>query len=519
MKKRSWLLPALLALAGYVGLLALLTAVEKGYPDASIQSFSDALWYSIVTLSTVGYGDLYPVTAAGKLIGILFVLLSVGALAFLVGAAVNLFTGQMLPRLQLRLLRRKKWFVFSQMNDASLALARSLEGQGGVLLFPLDARDRAPEDLKLEYYPGTMGAAVQGKGKDCALFLLDEEKEGNYDKAQGLLPLGHPVYCRTEQTPDRCPEGLTLFNRYACCARDYWRRYPLADREKHLVLIGDGRCAWELLEQGLAVNVFGQEHSVHYHVFGNWEEFQCCHPQLGLTMALEEEKPGQDSLYFLGENWSADADLLQNAHRIILCGDDDQQNLEVLRKLRRYFPTCGNIHLRSKISIPGEVVFGTDETVFTAENVMASRLLDAARAMHSIYRDSAGGEAPRWQELNEFTRQSNVAAADHLLIKIRMLLEDETITGITAENCEKAYAVYASQADRTRFRRIEHLRWMRFLSLNNWRWGPERDNALRIHPMLVPFEDLSEEEQTKDDYAWLLLAEIARKLEEKKEDI
>ena len=65
---------------------------------------------------------------------------------------------------------------------------------------------------------------------------------------------------------------------------------------------------------------------------------------------------------------------------------------------------------------------------------------------------------------------------------------------------------------------MEHLRWMRFLSLNNWRWGPERNNALRIHPMLVPFEDLSQEEQAKDDYAWLLLAEIARKLEENKED-
>ena len=129
MKKRSWLLWLPVVLLGYLGLLALLAAVEKGHPDASIQSFADALWYSIVTLSTVGYGDLYPVTAAGKVIGVLFVLLSVGTLAFLVGAAVNFFTGQMLPRLQLRLLGRKKWFVFSQMNDASLALARSLKGE------------------------------------------------------------------------------------------------------------------------------------------------------------------------------------------------------------------------------------------------------------------------------------------------------------------------------------------------------------------------------------------------------
>ena len=77
MKEKRWLWLAVAALAGYFALLILLALAESGHPNASIQSFSDALWYSIVTLSTVGYGDLYPVTAVGKLIGLLFVLLSV----------------------------------------------------------------------------------------------------------------------------------------------------------------------------------------------------------------------------------------------------------------------------------------------------------------------------------------------------------------------------------------------------------------------------------------------------------
>ena len=519
MKKRSWLLWLPVVLLGYLGLLALLAAVEKGHPDASIQSFADALWYSIVTLSTVGYGDLYPVTVAGKVIGVLFVLLSVGALAFLVGAAVNFFTGQMLPRLQLQLLWRKKWFVFSQMNDASLALARSLKGEKGVLLFPQEARDQAPEDLQLCYYPGTMASILKGKTQDCALFFLDEESGSNYAQALAALPMGHPVYCRTEQTPDLCPEGLTLFDRYDCCARDYWRRHPLTSGENRLVFIGDGQYAWELLEQGLAVNVFGRERTITYHTFGNWEEFCRCHPQLGMTVAVNEEKFGQDRLYFAGENWDSDGSILENAHRIIICGDDEGENLAILRKLRRYFPTVGTVHLRNKAAIPGELVFGMDQTVFTAENVMASQLMEVARTMHSIYRESSGGNAPLWQELDGFTKRSNVAAADHLLVKIRLLLEAEDITEITAEHCKKAYLAFASQEDRTRFRWMEHQRWMRFLSLNNWRRGGKRNNALRIHPMLVPFEDLSPEEQAKDDYAWKLLGAISQKLEEKKEDI
>ena len=62
---------------------------------------------------------------------------------------------------------------------------------------------------------------------------------------------------------------------------------------------------------------------------------------------------------------------------------------------------------------------------------------------------------------------------------------------------------------RSRLRRIEHLRWTRFHLLNNWVWGPVRDNARRIHPALVAFDDLSPADQAKDDYAWELLSAAA----------
>ena len=62
------------------------TSVEGG-ENASIQSFADALWWAVVTITTVGYGDMVPVTAAGRAIG--FVLM-IGGVAFFSGITANL---------------------------------------------------------------------------------------------------------------------------------------------------------------------------------------------------------------------------------------------------------------------------------------------------------------------------------------------------------------------------------------------------------------------------------------------
>jgi len=73
-----------LLFAVWAALALLLTAVESGRSDSAIRSFGDAAWYSLVTLTTVGYGDMYPVTSAGKAIGALLLLGSLGVLGTLV---------------------------------------------------------------------------------------------------------------------------------------------------------------------------------------------------------------------------------------------------------------------------------------------------------------------------------------------------------------------------------------------------------------------------------------------------
>ncbi|WP_328996916.1 potassium channel family protein [Kribbella sp. NBC_01245] len=51
----------------FIAALAVLDA-ERGRDGATIQNFGDALWWALTTVTTVGYGDRYPVTAAGRVI-------------------------------------------------------------------------------------------------------------------------------------------------------------------------------------------------------------------------------------------------------------------------------------------------------------------------------------------------------------------------------------------------------------------------------------------------------------------
>ncbi|NJP05719.1 MAG: potassium channel family protein [Chloroflexaceae bacterium] len=56
----------------------LILVFEQSHPDATIQTAEEALWWTFVTMTTVGYGDFYPVTTSGRVLAVLVMTFGVG---------------------------------------------------------------------------------------------------------------------------------------------------------------------------------------------------------------------------------------------------------------------------------------------------------------------------------------------------------------------------------------------------------------------------------------------------------
>lgn len=69
------------------------TVTEDVADGRRIHSFFDALWWSASTITTVGYGDIYPVTAAGKLVAVFTMIVGVSTLAVITARIAQFLVG------------------------------------------------------------------------------------------------------------------------------------------------------------------------------------------------------------------------------------------------------------------------------------------------------------------------------------------------------------------------------------------------------------------------------------------
>jgi len=121
-----------------------------------------------------------------------------------------------------------------------------------------------------------------------------------------------------------------------------------------------------------------------------------------------------------------------------------------------------------------------------------------ARSIHEDYvAKNAGGPqqnpaAVPWEDLSDDLRQANVAQAMSIGAKL------ETIRAVPVPQSANVPAFHFTDEEIEELAEQEHERWMGERIARGWSYGATRDNARKLHPSLISWADLPEDERKKD---------------------
>lgn len=106
--------------------------VERNAQPEVFYNAGQGLWWSVITFATVGYGDIYPVTAFGKLIAGLIAMVGIGMLALPAGIISSAFIGKMNEAKERRITEGKtqhkiKSIIKSSIHNSSITKTISEE--------------------------------------------------------------------------------------------------------------------------------------------------------------------------------------------------------------------------------------------------------------------------------------------------------------------------------------------------------------------------------------------------------
>ncbi|MFW2403223.1 MAG: potassium channel family protein [Gammaproteobacteria bacterium] len=100
----------------------LMFTVENAAHPGRFENVAEAIWWAVVTLTTVGYGDITPITFAGRLLAIAIMILGVGTMALPAGIMAARFSEELQNRREI--LRSR---VMDAMKDGNLDLSEKHE--------------------------------------------------------------------------------------------------------------------------------------------------------------------------------------------------------------------------------------------------------------------------------------------------------------------------------------------------------------------------------------------------------
>ena len=326
-------------------------------------------------------------------------------------------------------------------------------------------------------------------------FFRDHQKELESRDVYLMLNHADPFLLKSTES-----SRVHFFNLYEIMARKYWKDHSLYEDirpdEKgefvpfRIAIIGFGSVGEAIFKYGYLNNIYETDQCIEYHLWG-------CGNISERNFISSLETMNRDSIEVHSGPWEEDIRLIAGAGRIIITGGQDE-TIRILQEILYENPhaavhcMCDGDMLYEDI-FQGENIatFGNMREILTEDYIGREQLLLQAKLFNYDYVLSARGQhiedpsaitedmESEWDKLNGFFRGSNVARADHYWIEKWKLMDGHSID---------------------EEQRIEHMRWCRYYYYNHWKYDRKKDKKLRLHPDLVPYDELSRAEQDKDNF-------------------
>lgn len=143
----------------------LIYVMEANNPDSPINTLYDAFYWAIVTISTVGFGDITPITDAGRFVAMIIIIAGVAVLSFTTSIIVTAFTEKLDEIKEKKTVedvnKLKHFYLICGFEDVAQQVASRLHRDGHpVIVMDQNSqnaeRARAHGHITFEYDPGSL---------------------------------------------------------------------------------------------------------------------------------------------------------------------------------------------------------------------------------------------------------------------------------------------------------------------------------------------------------------------------
>jgi len=515
--------------------------------NQNVDGFGDAVWWAIVTVTTIGYGDIYPVTVLGRIVGGFLIFAGIGTLS-LVTAATAAYLIQIGGLDALRARRISDHVVICGLGNVGLLFAQAFSREGYRVLAVEKAEDSPHVIAARESGAAVIiGDAARVEVLERArlrfakhIVIVAGDDANNVEIAAQARALasqaGRILSCSTQiQNPELwyalrswdvgTGDGVRLefFNVTELAARALLAKFsPFTSEQRernvppHVLIVGSGALSqhvirhmvrqWQDLEgesrPALPITlVDAATESVH-------RDLHHRHPELKTLAQFSEH-----SIDLRSTEFERGSFLFDDAGRCVIthayvCVEEEGLALSaallLLNHLRRFnVPVVVRMNREAGLASllravgprgePGAAqlrVFSLLEQASRPEFVLRGTNELLARALHQDYLVQASKDhnaaAVPWDDLPLELKESNRTQADHIATKLEAV--GCHIVPLTALESD---SFSFSPQEVEQLAEMEHERWLSERRQQGWTIG-ERDPAKKTNPNLVSWAQLDE---------------------------